>query len=75
MIRSLVSNRVEGWFENPRNVHGATPLGVCAWASVNFHQPGDYAGCARRLLEAGSEIEDWMFKATPEVCEVLREYG
>ncbi len=36
-----------------RNAYDSTPLGVCAWASVNFHDPdGDYPACARALLAA-----------------------
>lgn len=45
-----------------RNEHGATPLGIVAWASLNFaNADGDYGGCARELTAAGVPIEDWMF--------------
>lgn len=56
-----------------RNSYGSTPLGVCAWASVNFKAAdGDYLACARLLVEASSVIEDWMVdRSTPEVREVL----
>ncbi len=56
-----------------RNSYGSTPLGVCAWASVNFNvADGDYPACARLLIKAGSAVEEWMTNhSTPEVREVL----
>jgi ankyrin repeat protein len=58
-----------------RNVFGGTPLGACAWGSVNWPQySGGHAACAELLLAAGAQPPKALW-GSEDVREVLRRYG